>query len=230
MNLLKSDMNVVGAEDSTDVFGSQEALLSKLEYYQSQLKKTSLSDLDRAQILSNISGVYLRMESSAECWKHAKEAFDIFIVSEQWEQAVEACDLLFLSDHEDALIALGHGIWMAVTYPIHPQLSVNMLEHLLDESPKGADTRAVAAAAAHFIANLRDSQESDLNFYTGQLLGRIADEHSQISDQRAFDLWMKTMGLDNPDHFLPKLSGVVDQLVEGRWWFDKEVLKAKLPC
>ena len=35
-----------------------------------------------------------------------------------------ACDILFQADQESSLAALGQGLWMAVTYPIDPELTV----------------------------------------------------------------------------------------------------------
>ena len=54
-----------------------------------------------------------------------------------------------------SLVALAHGVWLAVTYPIDPQLSINLLDHVIEETPKDSDGAAVAAAAAHYLAELR---------------------------------------------------------------------------
>jgi phosphoribosylanthranilate isomerase len=45
------------------------------------------------------------------------------------------------------------------------------------------------------------------------MLASVADKHSHITDQSTFDLWRKTLKLDEPEVFLKKLSGAVDQLV-----------------
>jgi hypothetical protein len=230
MDLLKSGATYVGAEDSTDIYASKEALQSQLEYFQGELDTRSEMNEQRADLLLKIARVQVELENKQEGWIHAKEAFGIYADAELWESAVEACEVLFASDHALSLVALGHGIWLGITYPIDPQLSVNMLECLLDESPKEAETRAVAAAAAHFIAGLRETKKNkDLSFYTSHLLGKVADDHSHVTDQAAFDLWMKALDLNNPDSFLPKLSGVVDQLVDNQWWIDRDALRAKLP-
>jgi hypothetical protein len=34
--------------------------------------------------------------------------------------------------------------------------------------------------------------------------------------------------LDKPDVFLKKLSGAIDQLVDEKWWIDKDKIRAKL--
>ncbi|SFV85437.1 hypothetical protein MNB_SUP05-7-408 [hydrothermal vent metagenome] len=36
------------------------------------------------------------------------------------------------------------------------------------------------------------------------------------------------MELDKPEVFLKKLSGAVDQLVDDKWWIDRDTIRAKL--
>ncbi|VVM21378.1 hypothetical protein BSPWISOXPB_1963 [uncultured Gammaproteobacteria bacterium] len=38
----------------------------------------------------------------------------------------------------------------------------------------------------------------------------------------------KTLKLDEPEVFLKKLSGAVDQLVDDKWWIDRDKIKKKL--
>ena len=60
------------------------------------------------------------------------------------------------------------------------------------------------------------------------MLAGVADNHSHITDQGSFDVWRKTLELDNPDVFLAKLSGAIDQLIDDKWWVDREMLKNKM--
>jgi hypothetical protein len=60
------------------------------------------------------------------------------------------------------------------------------------------------------------------------MLASVADKHSHVTDQSTFDLWRRTLELDKPDVFLKKLSGAIDQLVEGKWWIDKDKIRTKL--
>ncbi len=39
---------------------------------------------------------------------------------------------------------------------------------------------------------------------------------------------MATIRLDEPEVFLKKLSGAIDQLVDKKWWIDRDKIKAKL--
>ncbi len=142
--------------------------------------------------------------------------------------AVEACDVMFLSEGPDALKALGHALWLGVTFPINPELTVVMLQYLVEESPKEADTCAIAAATANYITSMRCGADDDLTFFASQMMASVAGEHSHVTNQSAFDLWRKTLQLDKPKVFLKKLSGAIDQLVADDWWVDRDKIKAKL--
>ena len=74
---------------------------------------------------------------------------------------------------DESIRALAHGIWLGITFPVDPELSVAMLQHLIDETPERSDGAAVAAALASYIVDLRakDEQRENLQFFTTQLLG-----------------------------------------------------------
>jgi hypothetical protein len=126
---------------------------------------------------------------------------------------------------------LGHGIWLAVTYPIDPELSVELLNHVVDETPDDADGAAVAATTALFLADMRaeGTQRENLMFFASQALGQVARRHSGIDSQGAFDLWMDRLELREPEKFLVRLRNVVDVLVQDDWWFDRDALHERLP-
>ncbi|SMN02709.1 hypothetical protein SPONN_1689 [uncultured Candidatus Thioglobus sp.] len=125
-------------------------------------------------------------------------------------------------------MALGHALWLGITFPIDPEITVAMLQHLVEESPEEADTRAVAATVAYYITSVRCGEEDDLTFFASQMLASVADKHSHINNQSSFDLWRRTLELDKPEVFLKKLSGAIDQLVEDKWWVDRDAIRAKL--
>jgi len=171
------------------------------------------------------------LERGKEAWPLGREVLDIFIAHEDFESAADACDVLFKAEQPQSLAALGQGIWLAVTYPIDPDLSVELLTHVIDETPDDADGAAVAATTALFLADMRaeGSQRDTLMFFASQLLGQVARRHSGVDGQEAFDNWMEKLELKEPDKFLVRLRNVVDVLVQDDWWFDREALRARLP-
>ncbi len=166
-----------------------------------------------------------------EAWNIARETLDEALRAEQWTQAVEACDVMFQSEQDKAVKALAQGIWLGVTFPVDPELSVAMLQHLIDESPDRSDGAAVAAATACYLVDLRGQgkQRDELLFFTQQMIGEVARRHSQVEEQEVFEFWIQQLQLDDPGKFLPRLGKVLDILVDGEWWFERDELRAKIP-
>ena len=187
--------------------------------------------VQRAGLLLDAARSLLLLEERAEAWKPAREAFDLYIAAHSWEQAAEACSTLYLCEQSQSLAALGQGVWLAVTYPVNPELTVALLEHVVDDTPDDSDGAAVAATAAHYVADVRarGQQHENLTFFTGQLLARVARRHGDVQDQATFDAWRSRLELDDPSRFLPRLRNVIDVLVQDDWWIDREALQRELP-
>ena len=172
-------------------------------------------------------------ESHQQAWEQAQQVFETSIKNQAWETAVEACDVMFQAEQDDSMVALGHGLWLAVTYPINPEVSAVMLEHVVNNTPMNSDGAAVAAATACYLVDMRldpaSKTHQNLTFFTQQMLTKVAKRHSQIDDPEVFAFWVQKLELDNPDIFLPRLAKIIDILVDGKWWFDRDALRAQLP-
>jgi hypothetical protein len=184
-----------------------------------------------AHLLLDEARILVRLEKMTDAWQVARAAFDLFLNKEDWQGAVEVCEVLFATDQPDSLAALGQGVWLGVTFPIDPELSVAMLDHIVEETPDDSDGAAVAAVVAHYIADLRSQgrQRDDLLLFTNNLLATVARRHSQIESQDAFNFWMEKMELKEPAKFLVRLRNVIDVLVQTEWWFDRDALRDRLP-
>jgi hypothetical protein len=219
------------AEDAKEETGALERLVARVGEELAALSPQA-NRLRRADLLLQLGRALVRLERGGEAWEAAREAFDIYLAEQGWEGAAQSCDILFLADQPQSLPALGQGIWLAVTYPVDPELTVALLKHVIDETPPESDGAAVAAVAAHYVTDLRarDPQREDLLFYTNQLLATVARRHSDVDGQDAFARWMERMELTDPARFLPRLRNVVDVLVQDEWWFDRDALRAALPA
>ena len=233
MKYLKDDPSLGDADSSEDIAESAVLLEAQLAEFKRQMLEfpPNYDPLSRADLLLQIGRTLIRLEKKQDAWDAGREAFDIFITREAWEGAVQACDIMFLSEQPESLAALGQGIWLAVTFPVDPELSVAMLQHVVDETPPDSDGAAVAATVAHYIVDLRahDRQREDLMFYTNQLLATVARRHSDAQDQDAFSRWFKRLELEDSAKFLPRLRNIVDVLVQDEWWFDRDAIREKLP-
>ena len=190
--------------------------------------------LERATVQYEIADIMLELEEPGmreAAWGMTRESFEIFRDHEMWEDAVRCCDVLFRCDLPASVPALGNGLWLAVTYPIDPQLTLIMLNHLIDATPPQSNGAAVAATVAHYIADLRleGEKRDSVMFLTSAMLSKVAERHSNVSTQEAMTMWLNRLDLLNPAVFLPRLGQVIDAIVEGQWWYDREVLRSRLP-
>lgn len=226
---LKQSEAVADADSAADAKESIKALELHVADLQRQLEGTS--GQRRAGLLLALGRTLNRMERVRDAFRAGQEAFDIYKSEEAWHGAVEACDIMFLADQPQSLAALGHAIWLAITYPVDPELTVAMLEHVIDETPPDSDGAAVAAAAAHYVVDLRaeDPQREELLYYTNQLIATVARRHGGIESQEDFQEWFKRLQLDDPELFLPRLGLVVDVIVQDDWWIDRDALRSRLP-
>jgi hypothetical protein len=60
-------------------------------------------------------------------------------------------------------------------------------------------------------------------------MGQVARRHSQVEEQEIFDFWVERMELDDPGKFLPRLAKVLDVIIDGEWWYDRDELRSKIP-
>jgi len=225
-----SEANNISAELSGD--GRQE-LAEKLTNFQNKLKSmpAEATDLERALVQLDISELYLALDLKEEAWNEARGIFDTFIKAEEWQHAVEACNVMYQTEQPASIVALGHGVWLAVTYPISADTSVAMLNHIVDETPATSDGAAVAAMAGYYIADIRSTDENheSMTFLAKTILGNVAQRHSNVKTQKEMDMWLMKLELNDPQIFLPRLSLVVNSIVEENWWFDRDDLRSRLP-
>jgi hypothetical protein len=130
-----------------------EARLAELRQHRAEVQDRNSSAY--VDLLLEESRLLIRLEKLDEAWDAAHAAFDAYLGQENWQGAVEACDVLYAADRPGSLAALGQGIWLAVTFPVDPELTVAMLEHVVEETPDDSDGAAVAAVTAHYVADLR---------------------------------------------------------------------------
>ena len=222
--------NADSSEDAKESTGMLERLVAGLREQLAEFSPQA-ETLRRADLLLQLGRALVRLEKRTEAWAAAREAFDLYLAEQAWEGAAQACDILFLTDQPQSLAALGQGIWLAVTYPVDPELSVALLQHVVDETPPDADGAAVAAVMAYYLADLRarEPQREHLLIYANQVLATVARRHSGVEGQQDFNQWIEDMELNDPARFLPRLRNIVDVLVQDDWWFDREALQAALP-
>ena len=185
--------------------------------------------LVRARIQLDIAEILVALERKPEAWILAREAFAAALECDAWPDAVEACDVLFQCEQPGSIAAMGMGVWLSVSFPVDPELTLALLSHVVETTPWNSDSAAVAAVAARYVIDLRadDAKHESLTFLANNLIGHVAERHSNVRDQAALDSWMNRLELRDPQIFLPRLSLVVDTIVGDAWWFDRDELRKK---
>jgi hypothetical protein len=231
---LQSETFIGDNESAEDAVKSSKLLEVRLTEKREEIANLDADGTTEQHLALEIESGYLLLDLDRreEAWQLAKQVFEKALSEDLWLRAVEACDILYQAEQDDAIKALAHGIWLGVTFPIDPELSVAMLQHLIDETPDNSDGGAVAAATACYIVDLRTQNQDreELRFFTNQLMGQVARRHSQVEEQEIFDFWVERMALDDPGEFLPRLAKVLDVIIDNDWWFDRDELRSKIPA
>jgi len=190
----------------------------------------NVTPLAFARMQLDIAEIQVALERKQEAWSLAREAFNVALTNESWQDAVEACNVLYQTEQPDSIAVLGMGVWLAVSFPVDPELTLAMLLHIVDETPNNSDGAALAAVTARYVIDLRaeDEHHASQGFLADNLIARVAERHSNVRDQTALNKWMDRLELRDPQVFLPRLSQVVDVIVGESWWFDRDELRNKL--
>jgi hypothetical protein len=207
-----------------------EEQLRNQQFELSQLSRDA-DPADVAKVKLDIANAQLGLEQNENAWNEAKAAFETFVEKEDWDSAIEACDIMYQTEQPASIVALMHGVWLSVTYPVDPEYTIGMMSYIIDETPNNSDGAAVAAATAHYIVGVRASDEKhdSLSFLTKNMITKVAQRHSDVKSQDKLDFWMEKMNLKDPEKFLPMMGTVIDAIANGQWWFDRDALRDKLP-
>lgn len=219
-------------QTSTSSADETAALQRELEEKQRALDKLgNTGTVEVARLQLDIAELLLVLERKEEAWSLARAAFDSALQHDSWQDAVEACNVLYQTEQPASIPALGMGTWLAITFPVEPELTFAMLAHIIDETPDHSDGAALAAVTIRYVIDLRasDDKHEDLALLANNIIARVAARHDKVNDQQGLDAWMDRLELRDPGVFLPRLSQVVNTIVGTSWWFDRDALRNKLP-
>jgi len=236
MSIMTEELINIGSlvKDAAEGLTAEEQAALKtqlLEKLQQLDALAAADDIHRARLQMDIAEILNALERKQEAWGIAREAFTLAMQQESWQDAVEACNVLYQTAQEDSLAALGMGIWLSITFPVDPELTVAMLVHAIDDMPYNSDGAAAAAITARYVIDLRtdDDKYESQSFFADNLISMVAKRHSQVQDQIGMDNWLDRLELRDPQIFLPRMAQVVDAIVGDKWWFDRDILRSRLP-
>ncbi len=193
-----------------------------------RLRYTELDAAARLAIQLELAEILLTLDEGPKAYAAAREALDASLMQERYESAVQACLFMYRSEQQHSISALGQGLWLAVACPIDPELSLEMLRALIEETPADSDGAAVAAMLGYFLMEMRapeDNQER-LVFLARQLVAEVAERHRGITDDESISIWAQMHELDDVDQLLERMAVIIDAITEV-WWFDRDALRAR---
>ena len=215
-----------------EVSAQEQSLQQDLEQHMQHFRALpdNSDPLERARLMLDIAECHLGLDQQQTAHDWAEQAFPICLQQHAWQEAVDACDVIYNSNQQDAVVALGNGIWLAVTFPIEANTSVQMLHHIVDETPDDSDGAAVAAMLAHYLAETRsdDKDHRNLTFVTNQVVAQVAKRHRDIDDDKTIQTWIKMYELDQIDKLLPRMAAILDAIVGDNWWYDRDEIRSQL--
>jgi len=227
---LRPEQGILEASTDAEAAAFLEEQL-KNSQYELTLFSRDANPADVAKVKLDIANALLGLEKNEQAWNEARAAFDAFVDAQDWTSAIEACDIMYQTEQPASILALAHGVWLSVTYPVAPEYTINMMNCIVDETPNDSDGAAVAAATAHYIVGVRadEDKHDSLAFLTTNIIAKVAQRHSNVNSQEKLEFWLEKMELTDPAKFLPRMGTVVDAIANGRWWFDRDELRSKLP-
>ncbi len=227
---LRPESGILESSTDEEARAYLEEQLRNRQFELTQLSRDA-DPADVAKVKMDIANAQLGLEQNENAWNESRAAFDIFVAKEDWASAIEACDIMYQTEQPASILALVHGVWLSVTYPVDPEYTIGMLSYIIDETPNDSDGAAVAAATAHYIVGVRASDEKhdSLSFLTKNMITKVAQRHSDVKSQEKLDFWMEKMDLNDPQKFLPMMGTVIDAIANSQWWFDRDALREKLP-
>ncbi len=225
LNIAQNPVLEVTAQEAT----LEQELSQHIQHYKEL--PAQCDPLQKARLELDMAECYLGLDQKPEAHSWAHQALNIFKENKQWDSVIDACDIIYNCDDKDAIIALGNGIWLAMTFPVDPNITVNLLHHIIDETPDDSDGAAVAAMLAHYIADTRakDQEHANLTFLTTQIIAKVAERHRGIKDQETLNTWIAMYELNDIDKLLEKLAIILDAITANQWWYDKDAIRAELP-
>jgi len=151
---LRPEQCILEASTDAEATAFLEEQLKNSQYELSMFSRDA-NPADVAKVKLDIANALLGLEKKEQAWNEARAAFDVFVDAEDWASAIEACDIMYQTEQPASILALAHGVWLSVTYPVSPEYTINMMNCIVDETPNDSDGAAVAAATAHYIVGVR---------------------------------------------------------------------------
>ncbi|MEO5364969.1 MAG: hypothetical protein H7831_01140 [Magnetococcus sp. WYHC-3] len=185
-------------------------------------------ETDQARESGQPGGRKLKRE---EDWELNVNALRRFSSAGDWKESLNILKYLSTKEwHPHVNKAMAQRLWLVLKGDFPVSEVVVAFYHLMIRFGSGHDMAGTIAASANLMAHHRTPEDPDRELAQMQayrMLRDVADTRG-IQGQQAFEDWQRNNGLDDPDVYLPRLLTMLDQVVDGHWWLDRDLLQADL--
>jgi len=108
------------ADSGEDAVESAFVLEARLTELRSTVRKCRIAFGQLCRSDAEEGRLLIRLEKMPEAWEIARAAFDIYIANEKLAGRGRGLRCDVCRRPADSLVALGQGIWLAVTFPVDP--------------------------------------------------------------------------------------------------------------
>ncbi|MBF0368752.1 MAG: hypothetical protein HQL52_04765 [Magnetococcales bacterium] len=148
-----------------------------------------------------------------------------------WPAALKALTYLSTKEwHPDANKALAQRIWLTLKSDASISEVVLALNLAFVRFSPLHERAGLVAALANFMAARRGVGEADGELAQMQAMGMVKAlrEARNLSDEPAFIAWMQENRLEDPDYFIPEAMEMLETMVDGQWWLNREKLQQEM--
>lgn len=169
--------------------------------------------------------------SEEEDWHINRQSLAQANQSRDWDEVLRLLVYLGNKDgHPLAYHAMAQAAWLALkTNASIPNVVLTLYNLLVSVGPRHEAAGAIASLA-NLMCDLRtpDHAEAELARIQAQQMLRYVGDGQRLESQEEFSAWVRDQKLDEPDHFIPQVMSLIDHLVAGEWWIDRQGLQQEM--
>ncbi|NGZ06702.1 MAG: hypothetical protein G8237_10130 [Magnetococcales bacterium] len=167
----------------------------------------------------------------AQEWNEDRIALDQLSREGQWPEVLTILKRLSTKHkNKDIYKALAQRIWVGLKTEAPAIEVVQALFHLLNTLGPRHELAPAICALAHLLAKHRtpDHEDRDLAIGQSQQMFSLVCDTLKVIGEEAFQIWVKAMHLDDPDHYIPTILKGLEMMVGDEWWIDRDQLQRSL--
>ncbi|MBF0284751.1 MAG: hypothetical protein HQL51_09860 [Magnetococcales bacterium] len=168
-----------------------------------------------------------------EDWELNREELKRHNQAHKWGEVLRVLYYLSNKDgHPDVHKALAQAAWMALKWDAPtPEATVILYNLLVTIGPRHRAAGALSSLA-NLLVKLRGPRHADPELAHAQALQMLRFTSNaqgvEPDNQEAFLQWVADHQLNDPEVIIPPVFELIDALVQGDWWIDREAVQQEM--